>query len=443
MKKSYVLEAGILCRYPDALFGFEDNNVHITASTLNEIARTAAGHGDIAENASKSTEIIENIIDESNTTSGARINDKGGALFVHNTGKSRHAFDYEDELLDEISNKADLILVTNKSHLRVKAKSAGIRAEPYRNEQTILDDDYKGWREIIAPDNIIDLMYKERFASADDILDGIDAYNDISNLFLYENEYYHITNGAGHDVLAIYRNGALEKIERNVSVYGITAKNYKQEFLLHALTSKIPLVIVRGPAGTGKTLCALAAGLDAVEHNDSYCNVMITRNHVLTEKGFGAVPGDLHDKMKELMMPYYDALETLLMLRHENRKTVRNKIAHMFETFEIEECPFSYIRGRNISKRYLILDEAQNASPKLIRDFVTRPADGTKVVVCGDISQIDANDLDQYTNGLAFCAEGMKGSPACAQIAFDEDDCIRGFLASEALKRLTINSKKS
>lgn len=441
MQKDYILDANILLRDPGSMFGFDDNRVHITYATVMELSKKTSTNGDPGYNAKEALDNINKLLAANTEPRNIPLNNGAGTLCLHSPVAKSSV--YDEALLNEIQNHPELrgmdriILVTNKPTLRIMASLNGIRAESYRNEQTFYDKSYKGWQRITVPSNVLDMLYDKWKVDTGTVLDMSAGYNPNAKLFQYENEYYVLSDGR-KEVIAIFQSGFLSRIDRFKPVYGVKPRNEKQSMLLHALTapaSSIPLVIVRGRAGTGKTFCALAAGLEAME-TESYRNLMISRNHILTEDDFGALPGELDEKMKPLLGPFYDNLEDLLTKHEGSWAAAKSKMLNLFEEGQIEECALSYIRGRSIAKRYFILDEAQNAGPKQMRDIITRAGEDTKIVICGDISQIDVNDLDEYTNGLVYAAESMKGSPVCAQIVFDDDDSVRSRLVSEALARM-------
>lgn len=327
MQKDYVLDASILLRDPDSLFGFADNRVHITYATIMELSAKLSMKGDPGYNAKEALDNINKLIEKSTDPRAIPINDGAGTLCLHSPGAK--SFSYDETLVREVREHADFkgadrfVLVTNKPALRVMAFLNGLKAESYRNEQTFYDKSYKGWQNITVPSDIIDLLYKEHRMDAEMVAELSADYNDIAKMFRYENEYYLLSDGIKESV-AIFQSGVLKQIDRYKNVFGIKPRNAKQSMLFHALTSSIPLVIIRGSAGTGKTFCALAAGLEANEA-EGYRSLMITRNHILTEEDFGSLPGDLSEKMKPLLGPFYDNLEDLLAKKEGSGRQQRQQ----------------------------------------------------------------------------------------------------------------------
>ena len=431
MVKKYIIEASVLYTEPKALYGFDDNILILTESTIRYLTELGQGNQKDSErgrNAKDALLMIEDIV-----KNNGRIGDNGWLLLPQPIAPVQSRLPYEQQLLNELQD-LDGILVSNIVGLRLMAAMKRYHAEPYRNEQT-LDQSYQGWRTIFLPDEQFEEFQETKKVSVEDI----DIITDTNNVFCYENEYYIITKASDiHSCCyAIYQNGVLLDIPRFPIVYNMKAKNARQAFMLHALTapaSEIPLVILKGKAGTGKTIGALAAGLFATDTLGKYKSILLSRNNVLADEGFGALPGELSDKMGPLLDPFYDNLNNLLSLGEKDNSKIKAKI----NTFEsrgiIDICALAYIRGRSLTNTYLIVDEAQNATRKQIRDIVTRAGENTKIILCGDVSQVDAPHLDQYTNGLAFSAETMKYSSKAALITFPEIDCVRSALAQEALK---------
>ena len=197
---------------------------------------------------------------------------------------------------------------------------------------------------------------------------------------------------------------------------------------------------MQGPAGTAKTYLSLAAGLDGTYSSQKssdclYRKMMITRpNSEAGDAGFGYLPGDLDAKMEPLLAPYYDNLEKLFMGDvNEDSMQIRMQMDDLFDNKIIECCALSYIRGRSIDNAYMICDEAQNATRRLIKDVVTRVGENTKIVICGDPDQCDNPRLDSRSNGLVHAAKSFKDSDLACLITFDTCNSVRSPLAKAAI----------
>ncbi len=457
--KNYILDTNILLQSPNSIFGFEDNNVIITGTTLQELDSKKTLSGELGYNARETCRILESLREEGNLTSGVPIV-SGGTFFVEPDGVD------EKNLPDGYSIKAPdnriisacislqkkssarCILVTNDISMRINASVCGVAVESYRNDHVSSKEIYTGKATVETDGSIVNSLYQNK------IIENVDENKDdftpcmeeesTQEIFAIENEFYTVKCGK-QSALAFYRNHDLHLVP-DIHAFGVTPKNAAQSFALYALMApveEIPFVILKGPAGTAKTFLSLAAGLDGTydsRYNRSYDKVLITRNNITSDAEFGYLPGDIEEKMSPLLAPFYDNLESLLRGNHkeESNEQIQMQIEDMFDTGLIAVCPLAYMRGRSISNSYLIVDEAQNSTRSQMRDIITRAGKGTKVVICGDPDQIDNHTLDKWNNGLIFASERMKGSSLCAQITFSEEESVRSALATEALKRLDL-----
>lgn len=444
--KTFVLDTNILLHSPNAIYGFDDNEVVITSTTLQELDKFKSYHDEKGFNARESCRILEELRTKGNLTEGVKL-DNGGILKIEPNGvdESNLPQGYSISVPDNriistalsLKKKSDIgtsvILVTNDVSMRINASICGLDVESYRNDHISADDTYTGRREMIVGSNIINDMYKQGFVDANYIL------REYCTPDFCENEYV-ILKSNQNSVLGQYKNGVIHRVKEVSNVFGVNPRNAAQNFFLSALlapTDEIPLVIGIGPAGCAKTYLSLAAGLDA-QYSNQYDRILISRNNVTADADFGYLPGDLDDKMTPLLAPFLDNLESLLRGNtKEDRDQIQMQIEDMFLTKVLDICPLAYMRGRSITNSYLIVDEAQNATKSQIRDIITRAGQGTKVVLLGDPNQIDNHLLDRWNNGLVWAAEKMKNSPLCAQVTFNEHESVRSKLATEAIKCLS------
>lgn len=227
--------------------------------------------------------------------------------------------------------------------------------------------------------------------------------------------------------------------------YGVTPRNVGQYFLQEALMEdpdEAPLVIVKGMAGTAKTFYAVAVGLEKVYNADKkeYRKILISRPNAQFDDDIGDLPGTEQEKISPLMRPIIDNLEQLIdsdeKERYRDEEELHGKTSELFERGIIEAEAMNFIRGRSFVNTYLIIDEAQNMTPKQVTGIITRAGKGTKVVLLGDPRQIDNPYLDEKTNGLSYASERMKGSPLCYQVTLTAEECERSELALDAIGRL-------
>ena len=443
MVKNYILDTNILFSSPNAVYGFEDNNVIITGTTLQELDKLKTAPGETGYNARESIRNIEKIMTDNDAdSSNIFVLDNGGRLILEPDGvdpaniPNGYDINIPDnriistvKTLMSVNSNDTYILVTNDVSMRVNARVCDVNVESYKNDHLSSEEKYTGKTTIEIPYSIINSIYAEKMY-------------DIS---LFENEFITLKSGTA-TVLTIHKTVAgkkcLCKIPDEITPYGITPKNTSQRFALTALMApvdEIPLVILSGAAGTAKTFLSLAAGLDQTNAG-VYNKVLISRNNITLDDDFGYLPGEMEDKMRPLLAPFYDNLESLIRGKDsdESNENIQMQIDDYFATGTVAVCPLAYMRGRSITGSFLIVDEAQNASRSQMRDIITRVGKGTKLVICGDPTQIDNPKLDKCNNGLIYAAEMMKGSPKCAQIMFNASDSVRSSLATEALKRLKI-----
>ena len=442
MKKTFILDTNILIQTAgDALYGFDDNEVVVTHVTLEELDRKKTDMGEAGWGAREAIRKILALKDSGDYIKGVRI---GEGIFRietnHTHGSLPEGWDKArpDNLiiatakaLSELNDK--VYLITNDAAMLIKARVAGVHAESYQNDQIDSEKLYTGRCEIGAFPDDINKIYDNK---------TIDLPNLPEEDEIYENEFVCLKSGS-QSALARYNEGKLHLINPKTRVFGIEPKNQGQSFAMNALMApaeEIPLVILKGAAGTGKTYCALAAGLEQVYRGCEalYDSIIITRSNTLPEnEDLGFLPGSLEEKMGPLLAPFYDNVKSLLRKdSKEDMSQIEMQTQDLMETGILQITSLAYIRGRSIPNSYIIVDEAQNMSRNQIKTLVSRCGIGTKLIIMGDPDQIDTPKLSKKSNGLVYLSEKMKGSKFCAQITFDENECVRSPLAAEAIKLL-------
>ena len=356
-------------------------------------------------------------------------------------------------------------LVTKDADLRIKADVLGITAWDYQEDGVQGDQLYSGEQTIQVNDDLINRFFKGELISWKDIQTDIQTViqendiqtNDIDSIGrqksgLLTNQYLTLKSDSSSALVRCGRDGYLRPlIERqNMSV---KPRNREQRFALDALLDPdIRLVTIAGKAGTGKTLIAIAAGLELVLSDQRYRKLLVARPVVPMGKDLGFLPGELSEKLRPWMQPIYDNLDFILgdtknrddknekfhaadskekLLSASNKKS-ESTVQYLQQAELIDVEPLTYIRGRSIPYQYMIIDEAQNLSPHEAKTIITRAGEGTKVVFTGDFYQIDHPYLNQYTNGLSFTFNRMKGQSLFAHITLDKGE--RSELAELASK---------
>lgn len=439
MKKIFILDTNVILHDSSCVYQFEDNDVYVPITVIEELDRFKKGNDVINCNARDFLRAVDALSSEKVLN--------GGALIGKGKGKISICLEKDiDEVVRQnfkdissdirILNTAyivakkhffkNVILVTKDVNLRLKARSIGIQTENYNSKYVKnLSEMYVGMRTIENVEaRIFDELYTKPFEIKKEVLNGSEDLKANENLIL--------KNGS-RSALA-YFDKRSETIQRVLSspCSGINPRNSEQIFALNAMLNPgIPLVTVSGKAGTGKTLLALAA---ALENRHLYRQIFIARPVVpLSNKDLGYLPGDISSKLDPYMQPLYDNL-SVIQNAMSDQSLRSKKIKELIEEEKIVITPISFIRGRSIVKVFFIVDEAQNLTPHEVKTIITRAGEGTKIVFTGDIYQIDHPYLDSQTNGLAFIIEKMKGEPLYAHINLEKGE--RSELAELASKIL-------
>jgi PhoH-like ATPase len=307
---------------------------------------------------------------------------------------------------------ARVVLVTKDICLRVKAKSLNLFAEDYKTGKIKdADDLYTGKKAI---DNVSEKLIDDLFE------DKIVDYKDLKIEKPYHNQFFILRNHA-KSVLSFY-NSALDKMERvdKLTICKVKPKNAEQTFALYALMNpKIQLITLRGMAGTGKTLLAIAA---AIEQKKQYQQIYITRPVIpLGNNDIGFLPGDIKSKMDPYMQPIYDNIK-YIKNQYGESDGMTKRINQMIEQEKIAIAPLAYIRGRTLANAFFIVDEAQNLTPHEVKTIISRAGEGTKIVLTGDINQIDTPYLDAESNGLSYVIDKVKNNALFAHITLEKGE---------------------
>lgn len=314
--------------------------------------------------------------------------------------------------LQSEEKKHRVVLVTKDINLRIKAKALDIPAEDYKTgkvkENMMM---YSGRTTIEGIDSeYIRKLYQEGRTEDLEVL-GKEK----------QNNHFYILKNCTSSALA-YHDGKSKEIQRvdKVYAYGIKPKNAEQAFAMHAiLNPDVKLVTISGVAGTGKTLLALAGSL---ELKNGYDQLILARPIVpLSNKEIGFLPGDAEEKVNPYMQPLWDNLNFIKNQFGENEKK-RKAIDEMQAAGKITICPLAFIRGRSLSNCIFIVDEAQNLTPHEVKTIITRAGENTKIILTGDVGQIDTPYLDEQSNGMSYVIERLKGSDLYCHVTLEKGE---------------------
>lgn len=439
-KKTYLLDTNVLIQDPDAIYKFDDNNVVIPDIVIEELDKLKKKEGDLGYNARQAIRNIEKLRKSGDILKGIKL-DNNGTFRIETdckTVKLPEGWDNSspDNGIMKVAkglcdNGCKIVLVSKDAIMRIKATTMGIVAEDYENES--VDEEYlsyDGRAELEVTNDEISEFYKNG-----QLILG-DSYGLIENQF--------VLLKAQSTAIGRYTDGKIVKLEHaNDHPFGISFRNNGQKFAAEALltdSDAAPLVILKGPAGTAKTFLSLACGLETVIEKRDYRKMVITRANVSFDNDIGALPGDEMDKVSPLMRGCLDNIELLVDSKSAkevgDEDEINGKVDYLFDCKYIDIQAMGYLRGRSITKQLLLIDEAQNTSPNQMLGILTRAGEGTKIILCGDLDQIDNTKLDRHTNGLAFALKTMTGSPVCWTVGFSKEETTRSRLAAEAADRM-------
>lgn len=324
-----------------------------------------------------------------------------------------------------------VILVTNNVTLQMQAENLGIKAESFKDEIfPHLNEQYTGREDVSVLDTTIDDFYEQGFLNCEDIIN----YEQIE---FVPNKFFVLRSKmSSKSAVGVFKNGKINSLRhQGENPYGLSPKNVGQKFMLEALLDdECPLVIVKGNAGTGKTICTLAAGLEG-QRKKQYSRILVTRSVTATEQ-YGYLPGDIDEKLSPYLAGIKDNLSILSQMSGKSKGNNQKDGMYFFNQGIVQIQAIGFLRGRSIVDSYFIIDETQNIEPDTIKSIVTRAGEGSKFIFLGDPTQIDNPNLTERNNGLVYLSEKMKGNPLCSQVSLMDNESVRSKLAREAAKIL-------
>ena len=428
LKKIFVLDTSVILYNHNALNSFDDNDVVIPITVLEELDNFKKGNEIKNFEAREFIRIMDRLSSKGTLQDWIQLEfpkagmfrvqmdetpEKGmDAIKIFGDDKPDHRILNAAIRLSEEKPGYKVILVTKDINLRIKAKSLEIPSEDFKTGKIKdVDSLYSGISYIENADTeAINLLYKSGLCDIGDV--GIE--NPIPN-------HYFIIRNASSSVLTFY-NPVLQKIERveKRPAYKILPRNAEQVFALHAITNKnVKLVTLQGVAGTGKTLLALAGALD---QKRNFKQIYLARPIVpLSNKDIGYLPGDIKSKLNPYMEPLWDNLKFIQNQYGEKDKEFK-RITEALGSEKLVITPLAYIRGRSISNICFIVDEAQNLTPHEVKTIITRAGEGTKIIFTGDIYQIDTPYLDSQSNGLSYLIDKIKHHEIYAHIRLEKGE---------------------
>jgi len=458
LKKTYVLDTNVILYSPSAILSFGDNDVIIPEVVLEELDSFKKDKSDLGANARYAARLIDKL------RKSGKLNE---GIELENGGKLRVEMNHYDTQIPPSWNKEkadnriiqvckglkeqgkDVWLITKDIFQRIKADAVDIKVEDfYEKFVPEYDDQYTGRIDVFVSPEKLQEFFSKKILEIENLLNYDENTEEYTSPILFINQFLLIHSLENPKQTALGRYNGKNVVPlyyKDSKPLGVVPRNVGQRFMLEALSMdsvKAPLVIVKGPAGTAKTLFSLAVGLQKIlnDNSENYRRILVCRPNVTMDEDIGFLPGTEQEKIAPFMRPIFDNLEVLVdsdeKQRYKNEKDLLEKIKDLFDRRIITTEAVAYLRGRSIVKNWVIIDEAQNLSPKQVKAIITRVGDGTKLILIGDPEQIDHPFLDSRSNGLCYASEKMKGSSLCYQVTLKYDECERSPLAYEASRKL-------
>ncbi|MBN2340537.1 MAG: PhoH family protein [Deltaproteobacteria bacterium] len=442
MKKTFILDTNVLLNDPNSLYTFEENDVIIPIYVLEEVDTFKKDMSELGKNARAISRILDGLRAHGRLVDGVSVNDEGGTLRVAfatkelpkefallgNTADSR-ILAVANQMQKE-SPDTPCIFVTKDINLRVRGAALGLQVMDYMADKVHMDDLYSGRFERTVDDELMQQLFANGEAQVPVESDQDEKMPPNSFAVL------HGATGGGSAIVRIQSDGTTARVLKGngPSVWGIRPRNKEQHFAFELLLDdNVRLVTLVGQAGTGKTLLALAAGLQKAAEEQVYQRLLVSRPVFPLGKDIGFLPGDVNEKLRPWMQPVHDNLELLLGISSREKRTGRSS-DELFDMDMVHIEPLTYIRGRSIPSQFILVDEAQNLTPHEVKTIITRAGDDTKIVLTGDPYQIDNPYVDATNNGLVHVVKRFKGEAIAGHITLVKGE--RSDLAERAAELL-------
>ncbi len=444
-RKIFVIDTSVLLYDCNSIHSFPENDVLIPLVVLDELDRFKDKKGLVGENARYVNRYLDDLRKKGSLHKGIEI-DNGQTIRVALSGFNQVPVgldpDYADNkmislalhLQKSVSKK--VVLITKDINFRVKCDSLGIKSEDYYKDKIVLEnaEAFKGFFDLLVEEpGIINRLYS--YINNDEETDVLEEFLDLCEEKIgrnpHANEYFCIKSGSS-SFLGRWDQGKIEKIHQAKELMeefqklGISPKNREQLYALNSLLDvSLPLVTISGLAGSGKTFITLMSAYSLVQAG-YYDRIVITRNITPVGRDIGFLPGTADDKMSPWLAPIMDNF----------RVGLKDNNLSLFKTLKeqgvIEVAPLSFIRGRTFNNSILIMDEAQNATIHELKTVITRMGENSKIILLGDVDQIDTPYIDTLSNGLTVVSEKFKNQDCASHIALKRGE--RSYLSAVAAK---------
>lgn len=469
--KTFVVDTNVLLHNPNALFVFKEHHVVIPFAVVEELDAMKRKDDDLGRNARECIRHLDRLRSQGRLTDGvpwgrfsptvgaassAGSNGLSGTIRIDIVDHQRPGVLSEDSPDNRIIAVAwhlfqqgvRTTFVSKDISARIKSDALGITTEDFENQKVDADHLYTGFVTAITDGDQIDELYRDRMLPIESLAQPLTTTTPDGHTYrreLVPNQFVVLKNRDDENHTGLARRLADTEHVIPVTgprkpVFGIMARNVQQTMALDLLLDdEIKFITLLGSAGTGKTLVALAAGMSKVFNETRYDKLLVARPIMPLGRDIGYLPGDKDEKLTAWMQPIFDNLAYLLSTRGSHMQNAEShsteqRVEKLVADGKLVLEPLTYIRGRSIPHQFMIVDEAQNLTPHEVKTIVSRVGEGTKLVLTGDIGQIDNPYLDTSSNGLAYAVEKMKGISIAGHVTLTKSE--RSELASIAASRL-------
>ena len=437
MKKHFVLDTNVLLHNADSISSFADNVVVLPMTVIEELDRFKSRNDELARNARQVIRHLDELRSRGHLGEGVPMENEGVLrIFLEKDNLVGSGLDMsvsDNRILAAahslLVEGQRVIFVSKDINARLKADALGIEVMDFEKQTVNFDELFCGYREIRVPAQVVDGFFQQ-----EDIT--------LAEQELFPNEFVLLIDEGNEKHTGIGRaldNKKLVHLNSNFDSAWNTRSRSKEQRMAYELLLEptVELVTLVGQAGTGKTLLALAAGLETVMHEKQYERLLVSRPIIPLGKDLGYMPGTKDEKLTLWMQPIFDNLTYLMggsKRNSDNGESVRQKVEKLLTDNIVELEALSYIRGRSIPSQFIIVDEAQNLTPHEVKTIISRAGAGTKIVLTGDPYQIDNPYLDSRSNGLAYTVERLKDQPIHGHVTLTKSE--RSTLAGIAAEYL-------
>ena len=406
---SYVFDTNIILHHANSIFYYPKSEVIIPFCVINKLNDFQGGFTSLGKNVNHFLQKLEDLAKDKDISKGILLKNEA-RLFIYSTKDNKKLPTYFNEKKTSnqvllaclnLKEEKNVCLISNSNSLRLKAKLLGILAKPFEETSHVAKNIYTSTQYLETSEEQLAELKKT------DAIE-IDLKDTFSNQYFYtkhQDKFYLLKYLIGWKRLL--------RVDKKKTIWNINPRNLEQAAAIDLLLDeRVPIVFLAGKAGTGKTLLALAAAIEQLTKN-IYKKILVSRPFVPMGRDMGFLPGTLMEKMIPWMQPLMDALEFIASYNSTGKKFNPKE---MIDNNKIELEALTYIRGRSIPKRFILIDEAQNLTPHEIKTIITRVGEDSKIVFTGDPYQIDNPYVNTYSNGLTYAMEKFKSSELAGQI---------------------------